>query len=149
MFNFYVPFKEATSSKDYGTHLAMGSFPVSNYSTGTTPVPWERDGWKSKMSKEVTSRLHHRLRHPTHSSLLNLFRHQANDRNVDASIKKNFYGVRKNCRPCAQNADLPKISKILIPPPAVSNIAVKLHFMNLIVDGKQVNILFMLDTASI
>ena len=127
-------------------HLSTPSinfcFPVSSI----TP-PWEREGWNSNMNPDAVPKLHELLKHPSPTSLLDLYRRVNSDRKLPSALKHRINEESAKCKPCIEHASLPRTPKLSIPPPAMPNIAVTLDVMHHTVRMKKHHILVMLDTG--
>lgn len=111
------------------------------------PPPWERDGYNSALNEKNIARLHDRLRHPTPASLIKLFKIQSFGTQLPAALKRKIQQVSDSCSSCAEHAELPRVPKLSLPPPAAPNIAVTLDVYHHVINHKQVSILVMLDVG--
>ena len=110
------------------------------------PVPpWQRDDWTSALNPNDIDKLHKTLRHPEPTALLQLFRQQRENRRLPTALKNRI--VKKKCPDCEENAQLPRVPKISLPPPATPNLAVTLDVMQHDINEKPIKILVMLDAG--
>lgn len=79
--------------------------------------------------------------------MLNLFRQQSEGRRAPRKIRDYIERQQQECRPCAENAKLPRVPKLAIPPPASPNIAVTLDVMPHHIRSTQRQILVILDSG--
>ncbi|MEM1282625.1 MAG: hypothetical protein AAGG81_03645 [Chlamydiota bacterium] len=140
---------DALHSEDSNSNFCLPvSFRVENKSNKNFILPpWEREGWQSNMTPDNIQRLHENLRHPSPSSMIDLFRRQAADRRLPPKLLAKINERSAACKPCAEHASIPRTPKLAIPPPATPNIAVTLDVMHHTINGKHVHILVILDTG--
>ena len=79
--------------------------------------------------------------------MLDLFRQQREGREVPRQIREYIEQQQRECRPCAEHAELPRVPKLAIPHPASPNIAVTLDVMPHYIKSTQRQILFILDAG--
>ena len=109
--------------------------------------PWKRDDWTSALTGNSIDKIHKTLRHPEPTSMMQLFRQQNSQRKLPASLKAEIED--HTCKICEEHAQLPRVPKISIPPPASPNLAVTLDVMQHNILGKPVKILVMLDAGDV
>ena len=107
--------------------------------------PWQKDEWTSGLDVKDITRLHTSLRHPEPTALLQLIRQQRDQRKLPKALKDRINSHK--CRDCEENAQLPRVPKMSIPPPAMPNIAVTLDVMHHDINDKPISILVMLDAG--
>ena len=130
-------------------------FPVicTNISPSARPTstrivtPWLRDDWRSKITSSNHDHLHRVLRHPQTTSILNLFRQKREGRKIPRQIREYIEKQQKECRPCAQHAELSRVPKLAIPPPISPNIAINLDVMPHYIKSTQRQILVILNAG--
>ena len=117
-------------------------------SSACYPVPpWERDEWTSALTGNDIGKMHKILRHPEPSALLQLFRQQREHWKLPAALKAKI--SEHKCKDCNENAQLPRVPKIAIPPAATPNLAVTLDVMQHDINDRAIKILVMLDAGDI
>ena len=107
--------------------------------------PWQKDEWTSNLNEKDISKLHQTLRHPEPTALLRLFRQQRLERRLPHALKKKI--TDHNCQDCEEHAQLPRVPRISIPPPATPNIAVTLDVMQHEINNRTIKILVILDAG--